>query len=464
MRAYNRKKRFGLEQDPQNEMTEVDLSAPQSSAQGTARDGSKNVENLLERLGFGGPNSQKKMGLTILIGLLAGICGVMITLISTNMLSNAKMAAADALLKNGSIAGAFMAWTSISAVLSILSACLVIFFAPSAGGSGVPECKTYLNGALYKGYLESPMFAGIALLAVSLAVASDLPVGHESPLMHISASIACVVCKRWAASEASLPREQRIFMTDRPRIMFITVGVSCGLAAAFRSPLGGVAFAFEEVATHWNFEMCNRCMIGAAVASLLVCYITGSQSILNPESSATSFFDFGMLRLESMGHASAISPTFRIWEMLFIILLGAMGGVTGALFVGITTAMTRLRKRIFDTETSAYRILEVLAITVLASFVWVVLPEFFSCRELRASEIAFNKPNEHVHWKQYTCPDGMVRFLCTPMPPPTVMLQECDGLNSFCAMGCTFLRFLDSASGRQKCHEGYACEGNGVHQ
>ena len=41
-------------------------------------------------------------------------------------------------------------------------------YAPSAAGSGVPEVKTYLNGALYKNYLERPFFGIIAVVAVSL--------------------------------------------------------------------------------------------------------------------------------------------------------------------------------------------------------------------------------------------------------------------------------------------------------
>ncbi len=409
MRAHNRKKRFGLETDGVDELSEVDLHKQRRENNAPARADEpgcfSQFDKLLVSLGLGGINTHKKMGLTVFIGCASGLCGAIVMFLSYKLLANPKLAVVDAMLSSGGVTPAFFVFATISCLLSVTSSCLVIIFSPSAGGSGVPECKTYLNGALYKDFLENPYFCAVALVAISFAVASDLPVGHESPLMHIAASIACVVCKTWQNSEQKLPREQRLFTTDRARIMFITVGSACGLAAAFRSPLGAVTFAFEELATHWNFEMLHRCMIGAAIASLFVCYIGGAQSILTQ---AGSMFDLSMIHLTPVGHASSISPTFRIWEMLFIVVLGAMGGVTGAVFVGLTTVLTKARKRMFENETSYRRLLEVLFVTLLSSFAWVVVPSLFPCRELSDKERASNIAQEFVHWKQYTCPEGQV--------------------------------------------------------
>ena len=32
----------------------------------------------------------------------------------------------------------------------------------------------------------------------------------------------------------------------------------------------------QVLATHWSFDTCNRCMVAAAVAALVMCYVTGS--------------------------------------------------------------------------------------------------------------------------------------------------------------------------------------------
>ena len=45
--------------------------------------------------------------------------------------------------------------------------------------------------------------------------------------------------------EKKLPPHQRMFKSDRDKIEFCTIGAVAGLAAAFRAPFSGVAFAFE---------------------------------------------------------------------------------------------------------------------------------------------------------------------------------------------------------------------------
>jgi H+/Cl- antiporter ClcA len=66
----------------------------------------------------------------------------------------------------------------------IISASLVIFIAPQAAGSGIPQTIAYMNGIEQPGFIN---FTTLMVTAIStvLSVACGLRIGKEGPMVHI---------------------------------------------------------------------------------------------------------------------------------------------------------------------------------------------------------------------------------------------------------------------------------------
>lgn len=118
----------------------------------------------------------------------------------------------------------------------------VIFFAPNAKGSGIPQVMAAIEIATPK--YESKMNRLLSIRILFVKILSSLlmvlgggAIGREGPTIQVSGSIFYVV-HRW------IPKTW-------PRLSnqgFILTGAAAGLAAAFNTPLGGVVFAVEELA------------------------------------------------------------------------------------------------------------------------------------------------------------------------------------------------------------------------
>jgi len=57
------------------------------------------------------------------------------------------------------------------------------------------------------------------------------------------------------------------FWNDKDRTDLVVCGTAAGVAAAFRSPLGGVLFALEEMSTWWRSELLWLAFFTTAVVS-----------------------------------------------------------------------------------------------------------------------------------------------------------------------------------------------------
>ena len=71
-------------------------------------------------------------------------------------------------------------------------------------------------------------------------------------MVHISSSIAALLGQGGSEKYHLTWKWLDFFKNDRDRRDLITCGAAAGIAAAFRAPVGGVLFAFEELASWYR--------------------------------------------------------------------------------------------------------------------------------------------------------------------------------------------------------------------
>jgi H+/Cl- antiporter ClcA len=147
---------------------------------------------------------------------------------------------------------------------------IVLFLAPNARGSGIPQVMAALeiSGSPNKdkvGKLLNLKIIFTKIVSSLFMVIGGGAIGREGPTIQISSSIF-----EWIYSK--IPRTW-------PRLSqksYILAGAAAGLAAAFNTPLGGIIFAIEELAqVHMRFFRTS--IFTAVIIAGLV-----AQSLLGP--------------------------------------------------------------------------------------------------------------------------------------------------------------------------------------
>ncbi|GFH08689.1 uncharacterized protein HaLaN_03690, partial [Haematococcus lacustris] len=171
------------------------------------------------------------------------------------------------LMEKGWTGAALLLYATMNALLVMVAVCVTLFVAPAAAGSGIAECKAYLNGIDIPGifYLNTLVAKLVGTIG---AVAGGLAVGKEGPLVHAGACIATLI-SQGGPQGCQLPWF-RHFWNDQDRGEMVVTGAAAGVAAAFRSPVGGVLFALEEMSSWWRNALMWRVFFTTAVVSVTV--------------------------------------------------------------------------------------------------------------------------------------------------------------------------------------------------
>ncbi len=181
---------------------------------------------------------------------------------------------------------------------------LVFRFAPEAKGSGIPQVMAAIesekgdNGVFFERLLG---FKTLTIKVVSslFCVLGGGAVGREGPTIQIAASVFHFV-----------NRFSRKFSFSVNYHFGLIAGGAAGIAAAFNTPLGGLVFAIEELATsHFN-KFKTSLISGVIISGLVAQLFTGTYLYL------------GYPAISSTGTAS------DFWAFF----VGMTAGLFGALF------------------------------------------------------------------------------------------------------------------------------------
>ena len=238
-------------------------------------------------------------------------------------------------------ANMFVAWlfnATVAVSLAGLASALVVGVAPAAAGSGVPEVMAYLNGVAMPRVFN--LFTVVVkFCSAALAVASGLPVGPEGPLIHIGAAVGAALSQGHSTTLGWTSAAFRRFRNPKDKRDFVTAGVAVGVAAAFNAPIGGLLFAFEEVASFWQqslgWQIFFACMCAVAALNL---FRSAGHALLR--TGAFGWFS------EDVAFEAGVEVTAHILAVVPAAVVGLAAGALGALFTALNLRVCRARGRL----------------------------------------------------------------------------------------------------------------------
>lgn len=181
-------------------------------------------------------------------------------------------------------------------------------YAPLAAGSGIPQAIAASRlPAGATGRLVSMPTAILKCLLTSTAVMVGGSVGREGPTVQISAAIL-----------SGVHRLLRVPM----RASVLVAGGAAGVAAAFNTPLAGITFAIEEMASAYEQRMAMLVITTVIVSGMVTVGLAGNYV----------YFGGGIDARLALGPAVVVA-----------LVAGFLGGLSGGLFARGMLAMARAR-------------------------------------------------------------------------------------------------------------------------
>ena len=243
---------------------------------------------------------------SIIVGLVKG--GVSWTVESLRNLRLGQMS------ETGSIFASMGLMVGYCILSGLISAILVLFVSPVAGGGGIPDIKAYLNGNLIRDFLSYRALI-VRLVGVCLVTSCGVLAGPEGPMAHVGMILTVLVptCIFGSAS---------VRLNERDVFDMATIGSGIGISSAFTAPITGTLFALEEAATYWHPELISRTLFGAIVAAIVGEYTSAGFRCVDGEIYCVSVWGEFSFTLEAFLHTH-----YRPWEIPLFVLEGALVGM-----------------------------------------------------------------------------------------------------------------------------------------
>ncbi|KAK5856561.1 hypothetical protein PBY51_008147 [Eleginops maclovinus] len=236
----------------------------------------------------------------------------------------------------GGLSISLILWAVLNSAIVMMGAIIVAFFEPIAAGSGIPQIKCYLNGVKIPRVVRLKTLV-VKVCGVICSVVGGLAVGKEGPMIHSGAVVAAGVSQ---GRSTSLKRDFKIFeyfRRDTEKRDFVSAGAAAGVSAAFGAPVGGVLFSLEEGASFWNQMLTWRIFFASMISTFTLNFFLSIYNNNPGDLSNPGLINFG--RFESG------SVEYNLYEIPLFILMGAVGGLLGALFNKLNYWLTIFRIR-----------------------------------------------------------------------------------------------------------------------
>eukprot|EP01034_Spumella_vulgaris_P021794 gene21794-27863_t len=256
---------------------------------------------------------------------------------------------------------------------------------PVAAGSGIPEIKAFLNGVNVSNVVRMPVLVAKVVGSIIGAAVSQ---GN---------TISCGFDTSWNVFQD--------LRNDHTKRDYVTFGAAAGVAAAFRAPIGGILFTLEEGASFWSNSVTFRSFMCAVVTQLTIGIIFPEQA-----TSSAGMFAFGQFENIFDGRSN-----YYVYELPMFMLIGVIGGGFGAAFNHFNMLISMYRKK----HLNAFkwkRMVELIAITLLMSFISFILPICWQVCTDKPEETS-DLPQQEVDLIErlvsFQCPEGQYNQLAS---------------------------------------------------
>ncbi len=197
-----------------------------------------------------------------------------------------------------------IAATIATPLFFLFATALVVRLAPAAKGSGIPQVLEAIDASraqsnVWQSPLVSLRTAGIKVLSSTAGVLGGASIGREGPTVQLASSGFAFIGRYL---------DRRSIKVDPQS--FLIAGAASGVAAAFNTPIAGIAFAIEEIADGAFGSFKQIVMLSVIIAGIC------AQGILG------NYLYFG--------HPTFEEPTLSVFPQA--LLLGAIAGIAGGLF------------------------------------------------------------------------------------------------------------------------------------
>jgi len=310
-----------------------------------------------------------KWSFCFVTAVLVAACGILVN-VSVENLAGAKFSWTLTTMEESYFLS-FCVYAFFNCTLVLFASCLVVYFGPAAAGSGIPDVKAYLNGINMPGVLL-PVTLLTKMAGCICAVAGGLAVGKEGPFVHIGSCIASLLTNGGTKHLKLRHRWMDMLANDPDRRDMVTCGSTAGVAAAFRSPVGGVLFALEEASSWWNNSVLWRAFFTTAVVSVSLRVMIkwcGSNNCGYFGSGGYIIFEISQGQVD-----------YQLMELFPMLLLGLLGGVLGSTFNSLSAQLCTWRRDVLGRFGPSYRIAEAVGVAFIGSLVSFTLPFMATCK------------------------------------------------------------------------------------